>query len=151
MSAPKVDDLDVKILRELQEDARKSYRDIAEKLDVAEGTVYNRVNKLLQMGVIRKFTVDVAYHRLGYDLLAVVGVVVEGGKLQEVEERISREANVSAVYDVTGEYDAVVVARFKDRTGLNRFIKELLGNPSVKKTYTMLALNVVKEETGVKL
>lgn len=147
----KVDDLDLKILRHLQEDARKSYRDIAEKLDVAEGTVYNRVNKLLQMGIIRKFGVEVDYSKLGYDLLAVVGVVVEGGKLQEVEERISLEPNVSAVYDVTGEYDAVVVARFKDRTGLNRFIKTLLANPTVKKTYTMMALNVVKEETGVRI
>ncbi len=147
----KVDDLDLKILRHLQEDARKSYRDIAEKLDVAEGTVYNRVNKLLQMGIIRRFGVEVDYGKLGYDLLAVVGVVVEGGKLQEAEERISQEPNVSAVYDVTGEYDAVVVARFKDRAGLNRFIKSLLTNPAVKKTYTMMALNVVKEEAGVRL
>ncbi len=147
----RVDDLDLKILRHLQEDARKSYRDVAEKLDVAEGTVYNRVNKLLQMGVIRKFGVEVDYGKLGYDLLAVVGVVVEGGKLQEIEEKISQEPNVSAVYDVTGEYDAVVVARFKDRPGLNRFIKSLLGNPAVKKTYTMMALNVVKEEVGVRL
>lgn len=147
----KVDDLDLKILRHLQEDARKSYRDIAEKLDVAEGTVYNRVNKLLQMGVIRKFGVEVDYGKLGYDLLAVVGVVVEGGKLQEVEENISQEPNVSAVYDVTGEYDAVIVARFKDRAGLNKFIKTLLANPAVKKTYTMMALNVVKEESGVRI
>ncbi|MEM3087201.1 MAG: Lrp/AsnC family transcriptional regulator [Halobacteria archaeon] len=147
----KVDDLDLKILRHLQEDARKSYRDIAEKLDVAEGTVYNRVNKLLQMGVIRKFGVEVDYGKLGYDLLAVVGVVVEGGKLQDVEEKLSHEPNVTAVYDVTGEYDTVVVARFKDRTGLNRFIKALLSNPAIKKTYTMMALNVVKEESGVRL
>lgn len=147
----KVDDLDLKILHHLQEDARKSYRDIAEKLDIAEGTVYNRVNKLLQMGVIRKFGVEVDYSKLGYDLLAVVGVVVEGGKLQDVEERLSREPSVSAVYDVTGEYDAVAVARFKDRTALDRFIKTLLANPAVKKTYTMMALNVVKEESGVRL
>ncbi|MBI4362209.1 MAG: Lrp/AsnC family transcriptional regulator [Euryarchaeota archaeon] len=147
----KVDDLDLKILRELQKNARASYRDIAEKLDVAEGTVYNRVNKLTEMGVIRKFIPDIDFSKLGYDLLAVVGVVVEGGKLQEVEERISKDPAVSAVYDVTGEYDAVLVCKFKDRAGLNKFIKGLLANPTIKKTYTMVALNVVKEEHGIQI
>ena len=148
---PKVDDLDLKVLRELQKNARASYRDIAEKLDVAEGTVYNRVNKMTEMGVIRRFIPDVDYSRLGYDLLALVGLVVEGGRLQEVEEKISKDPNVSALYDVTGEYDAVLICRFRDRAGLNRFIKSLLSNPAVKKTYTMVALNIMKEEHGIQL
>ncbi len=142
---PKIDDVDLKILMELQEDARKSLKEIAEKVGVAEGTVYNRINKMRRMGVIKKFIPVVDYSKLGYDLTAVIGVVAEGGHLIEIENEIAKEGNVTAVYDVTGEYDILIVARFKDRDSLNAFVKKLGGMENVKKTYTMLVLNVVKE------
>ncbi len=147
----KIDDLDLKIIRELQKDARQSYRDIAERLKIAEGTVYNRVNKLLELGVIKRFIPDIDFSKLGYDLVAILGLMVEGGHLPEIEKKISKEGNVSAVYDVTGEYDAIIVAKFKDRGALNKFVKKLLSVPNVKRTYTMVVLNVMKEEHGIEI
>ncbi|MBN2014514.1 MAG: Lrp/AsnC family transcriptional regulator [Candidatus Altiarchaeota archaeon] len=149
--ASKIDDLDVKIIKELREDARKSFREIAEKLEVAEGTVYNRVNKLQEIGVIKGFMADVDFSKIGYDLTALIGVIVEGGALSKMEKKFAKEPNVSAVYDVTGEYDALIVAKFKDRDSLNSFVKRLLAFPEVKRTYTMLVLNVMKETHGVEL
>ncbi|ATZ61668.2 MAG: Lrp/AsnC family transcriptional regulator [Methanosarcinales archaeon Met12] len=145
----KVDELDLKIIRELQKDARKSYRDIASKVKVAEGTVYNRVSKLREIGAITGFILNIDYSKLGYDLTALIGLVVEGGHLPEIEEAIAREPNVSAVYDVTGEYDAIIVAKFKNRSDLNDFIKNLLAMDNVRRTYTMIVLNILKEEHGV--
>ncbi len=147
----KIDELDLKIIRDLQRDARKSYREIADGLKVAEGTVYNRINKLKEMGVIRKFIPDIDFTKLGYDLTAVIGMRVKGGHLPEIEEKIAEEPNVSAVYDVTGESDALIVAKFKDRDSLNSFVKKLLTIEYVDRTYTMLVLNVMKEEHGVKV
>lgn len=147
----KVDELDLKIIRELRSDARQSYRDIANKLEIAEGTVYNRMNKLREMGVIKKFIVDVDYSKLGFDLTAILGIVVGGGHLPEVEKKIAKEKCISAVYDVTGEYDAVVVAKFQDRSDLNALVKKLLAIPHVERTYTMVVLNVVKEDHGVSI
>ncbi len=141
----KIDEVDIKILRELQEDARKSLKEIAEKVGVAEGTVYNRINKMRRIGLIKKFIPVVDYSLLGYDIIAVIGVMAEGGYLVEIEKEIAKEGNVTAVYDVTGEYDMLVVAKFKDRKSLNDFVKRLAGMDKVKKTYTMLVLNVVKE------
>lgn len=147
----KVDDLDLKIIRELQKDARQSYREIAGKLRIAEGTVYNRVNKLRELEVIKGFIPNIDYSKLGYDLVALVGLMVGGGHLPEIEEKIAREPNVSAVYDVTGEYDAIIVAKFKNRSGLNDFVKRILAMKYVKRTYTMVVLNVMKEEHGVEI
>ena len=113
-----IDDLDVKIIRILQENSRESYRDISTKLKVAEGTVYNRVNKLKEEGVIRRFMVDVDFSKLGYDLTVLIGITVGGGHLPDIEEKISKNGSVSAVYDVTGDYDAIVVAKFKTRDDL---------------------------------
>ncbi len=141
----KIDSLDIKILVELQEDARKSLREIAEKLGVVEGTVYNRINKLKKMGVIKKFIPVIDYSKLGFDLIAVIGVTAEGGHLIEVEEMLANEPNVTAVYDVTGQFDVITVAKFRDRESLNDFVKKIAGLEHVQKTYTMLVLNVVKE------
>jgi len=147
----KVDSLDIKILVELQEDARKSLREIAEKLGVAEGTVYNRINKMRKYGIIEKFIPIVNYSSLGFDLIALLGVTAEGGYLVEIEKIIADEPNVTAVYDVTGEYDMIVVAKFKDRESLNGFVKKVAGLEHVIKTYTMLVLNVVKETHSIDL
>jgi Lrp/AsnC family transcriptional regulator for asnA, asnC and gidA len=147
----KIDELDVKIIKEFQTDARQSYREIAEKLRIAEGTVYNRVNKLKEMGIIKKFIVDIDYSKLGYDLTAIIGIRSKGGHLPEIEEKISKEKNVTTVYDVTGEYDAIAVAKFKDRSELNELVKRINALPNIERTNTMIALNTVKEEHGVEV
>lgn len=147
----KIDELDVKILVELQEDARKSLREIAEKLGVAEGTVYNRINKMRRYGVIEKFIPIVNYSELGFDLIALIGITAEGGHLVEIEKILADEPNVTAVYDVTGEFDMVVVAKFMDRESLNGFVKSVAGLRHVDKTYTMLVLDVIKETHSINL
>ncbi len=145
----KIDNLDLRIVGLLRLDARQSFRDIADKLAVSEGTVYNRVNKLKEVGVIKGFIADVDYAMLGFDLTCIIGIRAVGGRLQEIEEEIAKEANVTAVYDVTGEYDAIVVAKFRDMSDLNGLVKRMTANDAVERTYTMIVLNVVKEDHGI--
>jgi len=147
----KIDEVDIAILKELQEDARKSLKEIAEKVGVAEGTVYNRLNKMKSLGVIKKFIPVIDYPKLGYEITAIIGITAEGGQIVEIEKEIAKEKNVTAVYDVTGEFDILVVAKFENREKLNQFVKRLLGMRSVKRTYTMLVLNVVKESHIIEL
>lgn len=148
---PKIDEIDLKIIRELQEDARKSLKEIAEKVGVAEGTVYNRINKLKSLGIIKKFIPVLDHSMLGYDITAIIGITAEGGKIVEIEKEIAKEKNVTAVYDVTGDFDVIVVAKFENRKKLDEFVKKLLSIKSVTRTYTMLVLNVVKETHAVEL
>lgn len=147
----KIDEIDIEILRELQENARKSLKEIAEKVGVAEGTVYNRINKMRSAGIIKKFIPVIDYSTFGYDITAIIGITAEGGQIVEIEREIAKEKNVTAVYDITGDYDILVVAKFENREKLNEFVKKLLGMKSVKKTYTMLVLNVVKESHLIEL
>lgn len=147
MRAP--DEIDYEIIRILQQDAKKSYRDIARRLKVAEGTVYNRVKALEEEGTILGSHIDVAYAKLGYLMTAIIGLRIKGGHLPEIEDRIASEPNTLAVYDVTGEFDAVVIVKFRTREELNRFVKRINALPHVERTYTMLALDVKKESTGI--
>lgn len=146
---PKLDDTDFEILRMLQEDARTSYRKIAEALGIAVGTAYNRIKRLEDEGILKAYTVMVDPTKVGYGLTAVILIQAEGQHLVEVEKEAAQLDEVICVYDITGDYDIAVVARFKDRFTLNNFIKSMLKSPHVKRTVTNVVLNVVKEDFRV--
>ncbi|MBC7097328.1 MAG: Lrp/AsnC ligand binding domain-containing protein, partial [Methanobacteriales archaeon] len=54
--------------------------------------------------------------------------------------------NVLAIYDVTGEFDAILIGKFRDTSELDKFIKGLLRENDVQRTYTQTVLNIVKED-----
>jgi len=146
-----LDDIDKQILKLLQEDSRLSYNKISSILNISVGTAYNRIKKLEETGVIRGYTAIIDSSKAGYDLTAIVLIQAEGKYLMEVEEKISKMDNVICVYDITGDFDIAVIAKFRDRAELDRFIKGALSIPYVKRTVTNVVLNVVKEDFRVKL
>ncbi|MCD6372127.1 MAG: Lrp/AsnC family transcriptional regulator [Thermococcus sp.] len=146
-----VDELDLKILALLQENSRLSYREIARELKVAVGTVYNRVKRMEEEGIIKGFAPVLDYEKLGFGLTAVIGIKAQGRKITEIEREIARKNQVIIVYDITGEFDIVVVAKFKDRADMNRFVKWLLSLDGVEKTNTSVAMQVVKEDFRIGL
>jgi DNA-binding Lrp family transcriptional regulator len=146
-----LDDLDFQILRTLEEDARQSCREIAEKLGVATGTVYNRIKKLTDEGVIKGYIPIIDPEKVGYELTALILIQVEGRYLVDVENEVAKFDEVFYVYDITGEFDVAIAARFKTREKLNKFIKSILTIQHVKRTVTNIVLNVVKEDLRVKV
>jgi Lrp/AsnC family transcriptional regulator for asnA, asnC and gidA len=146
-----IDEIDVAILKEVQEDSKTSYRDIAKKLGLSVGTVHNRVKKMSEMGVIRSFAAVLDPEKLGFDLTAVILMQVDGGHIVDVERAIAKSKSVMAVYDTTGDYDIITIAKFRSREELNTFIKETLKMPNVKRSVTSIVLNVVKEEIRLNL
>lgn len=147
----KLDGIDLGIIRLLQEDARLSFKKIADRLGISVGTAYNRIKNLEDKGVLGGYTVLVDPFKLGFTMTAIVLIQAEGTHLVEVEEEIGKMRSVVSVYDITGDFDIAVIVRFRDRTGLNAFVKSLLAMPYVKRTVTNVVLNVVKEDFRVNL
>ena len=106
----------------------------------------SRIKVLEEKGVLRGYMVILDPIKLGYDLTAIIYVQVEGGYLKDVESELSRAGNVIGVYEVTGDFDVIAVAKLKDRESLNALIKNLLITPHVKRTLTNITLNVIKED-----
>ena len=104
-----------------------------------------------EKGVLRGYTAIIDPVKVGYQLTAIILIQAEGKHLLEVESEIARMDNAISVYDITGEFDVAVIARFKDRFDMNKFIKALLKMPYVKRTVTNVVLNVVKEDFRVPL
>jgi DNA-binding Lrp family transcriptional regulator len=146
-----VGDVDLQIINLLQEDCRLSFNKIAGKLGISAGTAFNHIKNLEKKGLLKSYAVVVDAAKLGYSLTAIILVQVEGGHLMDVENEIAKAANVVAAYDTTGDYDVVVITKFKDGVDLNAFIKNLLANPFIRRTVTNVALNVIKEDLRIKL
>lgn len=141
-----IDKLDDKILNVLIDNSRLSYRQIAKKLKTSVATIMNHVKKLEEKEVIKRYTTDLDYYKLGFDIKVLIQLRISKGKLFEVERKISKHKSVFAVYDVTGDFDAIILARFKTRLALDKFLKEIQTYDFIQRTHTSFILNTMKEK-----
>ncbi len=141
-----LDKTDSKILKNLLVDARQSSRQLALKLGMSTVTILSRIKKLEKRKIIKGYTTLVDHEKLGYDLTAIIEIIVKKDKMVEVENFLSNIENVCAVYDVTGSTDTVLIAKFKGRNELSKFVKNISAKPNIDNTITHVVLNTVKED-----
>lgn len=141
-----IDDADMKILKILNWNARLSYREIGRQTGLSTSTVISRLKKLQKSGVIGGYYVQIDAKKLGYNIGSIIEVIAAKGMFLEAAEKISAYPNVSGVYAVSGDTDAIVVAKFRDSDHLNEFLKELNKDPDVIRTGTHIVLKAMKEE-----
>ena len=144
-----MDDLDKKIIRALNQNARKSFREVAKEVESSVTAVIHRIKKFEEAGVLKGFIPIVNMEYFGKKMIAIIALRISQGKLIETQKKIAEDDRVAAVYDVTGEWDSFVVAYFDDRQDLNQFIKTLLSHKNVDRSVTHMVLNVVKEERRI--
>jgi len=142
----KMDETDEKILKNLMVDARLSARQLALKLGMSTVTVLSRIKKLENMKVICGYTAIIDHEKLGYSLTAIIEIIAKNDKIEDIENEISKFENVCGVYDITGSTDTIIIAKFKERNELSKFVKGLAAIPNVENTITHLVLNTVKED-----
>ncbi|RCH74074.1 MAG: Lrp/AsnC family transcriptional regulator [Candidatus Poseidoniales archaeon] len=143
-----LDEIDKKIIKVLQDDARTSLRKISELVKVSLGTVSNRVKKMEKNGVIKGYSVILDPDQIGWELNVVIGLRIQKGRLIEIQEKIAKDSRVHGVYDVTGDFDSMVIARAKNRKDLDDLSKNVLSIDGVERSITHLVLNTVKEKTA---
>lgn len=144
-----LDETDLDILRILNRNARKSFRDVARELKLSLTTISKRIKKMEDEKVILGYSPILDPDKLGFDITALIGVKILHGKIVETEKILAEDPSVYAVFDSTGEWDAIVQARFRSRSELNDFVKRVLEHEHVEKTYTNLVLSVTKDEKRV--
>jgi len=141
-----IDEMDKKILKTLNKNARISFRHAAEEVGISPTTFYNKVKKLEKSGVLKGYIPLIDKELVGYGLTAIISLRVKQEKDVEVQKAISQFPQVVAVYEITGEWDLILVCYFKGRKDLTHFLKQKLPLSYVERAITHLVLNVVKEE-----
>ncbi len=130
-----MDSTDEEILEILEEDGRISFTELAEKVDVSEGTVRNRIEKMQESGVIEKFTVETS--REGSR--AVVMVELETG--EDTEEVLEEFPEGMTILEVAGGYDLVLRIERRNNREINSLLDSVRSISGVEGTETYMVLN----------
>ena len=138
-------------MRGLNKNGKASQRELAGLTGLALGTVSNHLKSLEKKNIIRGYLPDINPEKVGFTLTSTINLKIAKGKIMEVQASIAKHPRVYAVYDITGEWDSLVLARFKDREEMDQFIKTVLSQKNIERTSTSLVLNNVKEEPRVML
>ena len=144
-----LDDTDRRLLAVLLEDARISQRGLAQRIGVAQGTITNRLRRLEELGVIKGYTVLLEPESIGWTMTVITGLRIEKGSMINVQQNIAADPRVFAVYDVTGGYDSMVLARVQSRKDLDDLTKTVFTLKGVQRSFTQVVLNTVKEDGRV--
>jgi Lrp/AsnC family transcriptional regulator for asnA, asnC and gidA len=119
-----MDDIDKKILNILQNNFRISYKELGEKVNMAASSVHNRVQKMLDDGIIKKEDTIINPMRAGFDTIAILGLSVDPLRMDEVADKIASFDEVQLIATTTGDHDIVARIIAKDEKALWRFINE---------------------------
>jgi len=143
-----MDAIDLEIINLLQKYGRMPFTDIAKELGVSEGTIRNRVAKLLEDKVIYIVAmVDPA--QVGFDAPAMIGVSVDPPQIESIAETISKFPEVSYLIMVSGEFDLFVEVLCRDRNHLATFLNQKLRRvPGIVGTKTFMTLKTYKMAYG---
>ena len=142
----KLDETDERILKNLLVDARQSARQLSLKLGMSTVTVLSRIKKLEKEKIIQGYTAIINHEKIGYSLTAIIEIIAKNDKIMDIEDEISKFENVCGVYDITGSTDTIIIAKFKERNELSKFVKSLAVIPNVENTITHVVLNTTKED-----
>jgi DNA-binding Lrp family transcriptional regulator len=136
-----VDEIDERILRLLEDNSRMSYVEIGRTVGLSEGAVRNRVQALVSGGVIKRFTIEKA---TSHGVRALTMIAVDPGTpTYEVSKRVNGLAGVERIYEVTGEYDIVMVSSGSSIEAINKVIEDVRKIEGVEKTNTIIVLRTL--------
>ena len=136
-----VDEIDERIMRLLEENSRMTYVEIGRTVGLSEGAVRNRVQALVSEGVIKRFTIEKSSTH-GVRALTMIAVN-PGTPTYEVSKRVNQQAGVENIYEVTGEYDIVMVSSGSNIEGINKVIEDIRKIEGVEKTNTIIVLRTL--------
>jgi len=139
------DDIDRQIIAELQKNGRTSFKDIARKLELSDGTIRLRVGKMIAEGLL-KITAQVNPLYFENSIVALVGMSLEKRDHRQIMEKIVRMNGVKSVINSTGRYDIVAEVFFHSREELRSFLMENLNKiGGILSSETFIYLDAVQK------
>jgi len=146
-----LDETDRKILAELQRDGRRSFKKVGEDAGVSEATVFVRVRKLKEKGVLKGFRAVVDPKVVGKSLTAIILVRAYPKTFPGMLNALKKFDDINEIYDVTGEYYSILKIRTSGTDELGKIIDQIGAVEGVAGTETIIVLRTVKEEFNVRI
>lgn len=137
-----IDDLDLKILSVLMEDAKTPYTEIGKKLFVSGGTIHVRMKKLQDLGIVKGAYLNIDHSLLGYDLSAFLGIYLkESSMYDSVIKGLKAIPEIVSAHYTTGVYSIFARVICKDTDHLREVLSSKIQNLSgIQRTETFISL-----------
>ncbi|MCC6571274.1 MAG: Lrp/AsnC ligand binding domain-containing protein [Chitinophagales bacterium] len=137
-----LDDIDLRILSILMQDAKTPYTDIAKQLFVSSGTVHVRMKKMEEIGIIKSFNLQVNHHLLGYDITAFLGIYLsKSSQYDVVAKELEKIPEIVDLHYTTGNYSMFLKLICKDTNHLRQILMERIQKiEGITRTETMISL-----------
>jgi Lrp/AsnC family transcriptional regulator, regulator for asnA, asnC and gidA len=137
-----VDNVDLKILEILRDDAKKPFTEVARKVNVSQGTIHVRMNKMEDAGIVEKTTLKINYAKLGYDITAFIGIFLEKSALYDkVVARLKEIQEITSIHYTTGNYSMFVKIHCRDTNHLKEVLHDKMQQvDGIERTETMISL-----------
>ena len=120
-----IDNTDLKILEILMQDAKRPYTEVAKKVNVSQGTVHVRMNKMEEAGILEKTTLRINYAKLGFDITAFIGIYLEKSALYEsVLAKLKGIPEIINIHYTTGNYSMFVKIHCRDTNHLKEVLHD---------------------------
>lgn len=140
-----LDAVDARLLQLLDQEGRASLRSLADAVGLSGPSVADRINRLTERGIIRRFAVDIDWAKLGLPTLAQIALLTD--KTQHIENIVTRLREVDRIEEisiVTGTTDLLVRARVADLTDLRRLLVEKIWPvEGIQRVETTLAVETI--------
>ena len=148
MTTPKLDQVDLRILEELQGNARLSSADLAERVQLSTSPCWRRVKRLEEEGVIRGYGARLDAGLLGYQVTAFVHISLDkkdAASMQAFEQAVQAIPRVLSCHRISGRYDYQLTALAEDLPAYGAFGETHINSlPGVKEVYTSFVMREVK-------
>jgi Lrp/AsnC family transcriptional regulator, regulator for asnA, asnC and gidA len=137
-----IDNTDLKILEILMQDAKRPYTEVAKKVNVSQGTVHVRMNKMEEAGILDKTTLRINYAKLGYDITAFIGIYLEKSALYDmVLAKLRSIPEITSIHYTTGNYSMFVKIHCRDTNHLKEVLHDKMQQvEGIERTETMISL-----------
>lgn len=139
-----IDEVDVRILSKLRDNARLSNVEIARGLGISEATVRRRIQALEGKGIIQGYSCYLNYHLIENPVKAYVHLTVDAGRRESVVAKICAHNRAIAVYRVTGDHDVLCVMFFIDMSELHEFLDRYLQIEGIRDVRTQIVMSPYK-------
>jgi Lrp/AsnC family transcriptional regulator, regulator for asnA, asnC and gidA len=147
-----LDDIDLQIIDILSKDSSTAFVEIAKQIGISDATVHLRVRKLVDEGIIRRFTLSLNNDLLGYDHLVFAGINIKSGFADQVTEELSKIEEILEIHEMHNTFDLFLKIRAKDLNDIREIIENKIRRlPHILETELMTVLKSSKEEQIVSL
>jgi Lrp/AsnC family transcriptional regulator for asnA, asnC and gidA len=140
-----LDEIDYKILEILRRDARTPFTEVGRDLGISDATVHVRVNKMMDAGIIKRYTIVVDEEALGRKVRGFALINVNPGSLEEAANQLVENERVSAVYEIHGPNDLIVKVEAGDLDEMRDLVLKVREIPNVATSELITVFKVWKE------